>query len=228
MRSFKHALGNSRIGQIDAEILKDGFLELVILLSVGLFFFSSGCDAPQAPQTTTTTTPVTQAAPTLNTTVSAPIDTPYNYAGTQTANNGCWENQVRTNGPSFGASGNSGYLCTGGGASYSNSPYPAYPNDVTWIGFYRDGTISLRDQAGIDHTYTAFLPYGGIPCELDLKDQSNNTHAIIGPVNYPGYPTYVLDSQDHMNYMEIQTYVNGTLDSGSIWTCEYAPAYGVQ
>lgn len=211
MRSIKHALA---IGSI---------LGYAILLTIDM----SGCNGQMNVSAPPTTQNTTKSAATSSVAVAI-NDAPYNYAGTQTANNGCWENQVRTNGPSFGASGNSGYFCYGGGASYSASPYAAYPNDITWIGFYRDGTISLRDQAGVDHTYTAWLPYGGLNCELDLKDASNNVQAIIGPVNYPGYPTNVLDSQDHMQYMEVQTMVNGRFDSGSLWTCEYAGQFGVQ
>lgn len=156
---------------------------------------------------------------------TATDDTPYRFDQAQQI---CWENKVRTNGPSFGAAGNSGYFCYGGGASYSNSPYGAYPNDITWIGFYRDGTISIRDQAGVDHVYTPSFPVTTMACELDLMNPDNSVHAIIGPVNYPGYPTNILDASNHMQYMEVQTSVNGTLDSGSLWTCEYAAQFGIQ
>lgn len=181
--------------------------------------------------TSTTPAPITAS-------VDAILDAPYSYAGTLPTNAGCWESRVRTNGPSYGAIGNSGYYCTGGGASYSNPPNAAYPNDSTWIGFYRDGTISLRDPSGNDGVFNALLPmFRGLNCELDLSRSSDSANMyVIARVNYPGFPDpvldQVLDSQDHLQYMEVQSYLNpgvdNALDSGSIWTCEYRSDFGVQ
>ena len=204
MRSLKQAL------QIVSILAFAAFLAVAI----------SACDAP-----TQSTTASTSTLSAVSAAAVATVDTPYRY---DQANQICWENQVRTNGASYGATGNTGYFCYGGGASYSDSPHADYPNDITWIGFYTEGTVSLRDQSGNDHVYIPSFPTTSMPCELDLTDSDNNVHAIIGPVNYPGYPSNILDSGDHMQYMEVQTMVNGVLDSGSLWTCEYAGQFGVQ
>ena len=158
----------------------------------------------------------------------------YNYAGDSASYNGnCWENNIVTNGPSYGQSSNSGYYCTGGGVSYGT-----YPGATLWVGFYTDGTMSVSDQTGTNHVYTIMMPLApgavagktsfappGIVCEADLS--LNGTPSIImSKANYPGIPTTVLDANNHLQYMEMQTFVNGILDSGSIWTCTYQSSFG--
>jgi hypothetical protein len=141
-------------------------------------------------------------------------DTPYAYTGTS-----CWIDKVRTNGPSYGASGNSRYSCTGGGGDYG--PYPG--NDTNEVGFYRDGTVSFRDPSGNVAVYTVLKIASNIPCELLLLDNNSLATYDLTPVNFPGVPSEVLDGSNHVAYLEAQHYQipgdNTSMDSGSIWTC---------
>lgn len=152
-------------------------------------------------------------------------DAPYSFSN----NPSCWSDQVRTNGQTYGQSDNSGYYCTGGGGSYLT-----YATDHVWIGFYRDGTISVSDSNHQDQIYTASGPgalnafgISSINCELDLFLGGSPT-VIMAKANYPGIPTTVLDSDNRLKYVELQTLVGGVLDSGSVWTCEWKPVYGTQ
>lgn len=193
MRPFKHALYG--------------------LILIGAYLFSSGCGVSDH-LTMPNTASLASAAVAIS-------DAPYHYSGTTTGTGGCWENRIKTNGPSFGSNGNSGYFCQGGGASY-----PAYPNATVWMGFYRDGTVSLRDHDGNDKIYHVTVP-SGVACEMDLIDPDTQSLAgIVTSVNYPGIPTNVLDASAHLQYMEVQTEISGSLDSGSIWSCEYRATWG--
>lgn len=200
-----------------------------MLFTLGLIFLT-GCEGTVNLSNTTNNFGTQTATATRDDT---PKDMPYRYPGSQYNDSSCWGNVLRTNGPSYKVAGNSGYFCTGGGASYSDPPYPAYPNDSIWVGFYRDGTVSVTDQSGVDKIYNASMAstinvfgMSRIDCELNLV-RASIPKIIMARVNYPGIPTTVLDASDHLRYIEMQTMTDSGLDSGSIWTCEFRPTFGI-
>ena len=173
---------------------------------LGSIIMLMGCgSAPQTLPTKTTTTTTTTA------TASVLVDTPYAYSG----NSSCWTDKIKTNGTSFGATGNSGYFChvIGSGGSLDN--------DYFWVGFYRDGTLSYTRRGSIDTVYTAFA--NPVNCDLGFDNPSHSLRFV----NFEGG---ILDSSSHMINITNQQYYTTppTITDQYALACVFKSQYGIQ